>query len=92
MINTMGAILAPFFIKIHFQFKKSSKLIKLVHKKTHKKLARFIFLFNFNKKLLNVKFKRKEYVYFDVREQRVKLDRYSWVETIKWYMIKIFDF
>ena len=49
-----------------------------------------IFLFNFIKKLLNVKFKRKEYVYFDVREQKVKLDRYSWVETIKWYMIKIF--
>jgi len=39
-----------------------------------------------------VKLKRKEYVYFDVREQKVRLDRYSWVETVKWFMTRLFGF
>ena len=39
-----------------------------------------------------MKFKRRQHVYFDVREQRVRFDKYSWIETIKWYMIKFFSF
>ena len=31
------------------------------------------FLFNFQKKLMTVEFKKKEYVCFDVREQKVSL-------------------
>jgi hypothetical protein len=33
-----------------------------------------------------VEFKRKERVYFDRFEQKVKIDRYSWAGTIKWYV------
>ena len=41
---------------------------------------------------MTVEFKKKEYVYFDVREQKTVYGRYSWTETIKWYMVKIFRF
>ena len=39
-----------------------------------------------------MKFKRKEHIYFDVREQKVRFDKYSWLETIKWYMVNFLVF
>jgi len=49
-------------------------------------------LFNFSKKLLNMELQRKEYAYFDVRERKIKFDRYSWSETIKWMIVKLLRF